>query len=186
VHSFHLCQSASRLNDERHSLRGRLWTDVWNLVGHSRVPGTPTDQCYELHNYAFSMAGELRPFAATADIGLHFTITDLEPIGTAPILAPDGHFPPLSRVLWLSLARRLPEDEIRVQLARQLDAFEQQIGSPPAHVDGHHHVHQLPGVREIVVEALRDRYQVETPYIRISHDMMNKVWHRGIDIRKCL
>jgi hypothetical protein len=26
---------------------------------------------------------------------------------------------------------------------------------------------------------------VETPYIRISHDMINRVWHRGIDVGKC-
>jgi chitin disaccharide deacetylase len=89
-------------------------------------------------------------------------------------------------VLWLSLARRLPQDEIRVQLIRQLDAFEQQIGLPPAHVHGHHHVHQLSGVREIVVEVLRHRYHMETPYIRISQDMIHRVWHRSIDIRKCL
>jgi predicted glycoside hydrolase/deacetylase ChbG (UPF0249 family) len=81
-------------------------------------------------------AAELRPFAGIADIGLHFTLTDLEPVGTAPILAPHGRFPPLSRLLRLSLTGRLPQDEIREQLARQLDEFEREFGSPPAHLDG--------------------------------------------------
>ena len=59
-------------------------------------------------------AAELRPFAGIADIGLHFTLTDLEPVGAAPILAPHGRFPPLSHVLRrLSLTRRLPQNEIR-------------------------------------------------------------------------
>jgi chitin disaccharide deacetylase len=128
-------------------------------------------------------AAELRPFVEIADIGFHFTLTDLEPVGAAPILAPHGRFPPLSYVLRLSLARRLPHDEIREQLARQLDAFEREFGSPPAHLDGHHHVHQLPGVREIVVEVLRHRYPTDPPYVRISHDEIRRVWHRGIDIR---
>jgi chitin disaccharide deacetylase len=131
-------------------------------------------------------AAELRPFAGIADIGLHFTLTDLEPVGAAPILAPHGRFPPLSHVLRLSLTRRLPQDEIREQLARQLDAFEREFGSPPAHLDGHHHVHQLPGVREIVVEVSRHRYPTDPPYVRISHDAIRRVWHRGTDIRKCL
>jgi len=131
-------------------------------------------------------AAELRPFAEIADIGLHFTLTDHEPVGTAPILAPHGRFPPLSHVLRLSLTRRLPQVEIREQLARQLDAFEREFGAPPAHLDGHHHVHQLPGVREIVIEALRHRYPAKTPYVRISSDTIRRVWHRGIDIRKCL
>jgi len=131
-------------------------------------------------------AAELRPFGRIADIGLHFTLTDLEPVGAAPILAPHGRFPPLSHVLWLSLTRRLPQDEIREQLFRQLDAFEREFGSPPAHLDGHHHVHQLPGVREIVVEVLRYRYPMDPPYVRVSHDVIRRIWHRGIDIRKCL
>jgi predicted glycoside hydrolase/deacetylase ChbG (UPF0249 family) len=164
-------------------LTSGISSGILECLERRRISAT---SCITTRSAWLERAGELRPFAATADIGLHFIITDLEPIGTAPILAPDGHFPPLSRVLWLSLARRLPEDEIRAQLIRQLDAFEQQIGLPPAHVDGHHHAHQLPGVREIVVEVLRDRYHMETPYIRISHDMIHRVWHRGIDIRKCL
>jgi chitin disaccharide deacetylase len=125
-------------------------------------------------------AAELRPFAGIADIELHFTLTDLEPVGAAPILAPHGRFPPLSHVLRLSLTRRLPQDEIREQLARQLDAFEREFGSPPAHLDGHHHVHQLPGVQEIVVEALQRRYPTDPPYVRVSHDVIRRVWHRGI------
>jgi YdjC-like protein len=35
-------------------------------------------------------AAELRPFVEIADIGLHFTLTDLEPVGAASILAPHG------------------------------------------------------------------------------------------------
>lgn len=30
------------------------------IVGHSRVPATPTGQCYELHNYASGMAELVR------------------------------------------------------------------------------------------------------------------------------
>src|SRR5713101_6008334 len=131
-------------------------------------------------------ARALRPFGAAADIGLHFTLTDHEPAGPAPILAPHGRLPPLSRLLRLSLSRRLPRDEIRDQLSRQLDAFEERFNSPPAHVDGHHHVQQLPGVREIVVATLRHRYPANAPYIRVSHDTMKNVWRRGVDIRKCL
>src|SRR4051812_23276314 len=64
----------------------------------------------------------LRPFAAAADIGLHFTLTDHRSIGTAPMLAPHGLFPSFSRLLQLSLRRRLPANEIQEQLTRQLDA----------------------------------------------------------------
>jgi chitin disaccharide deacetylase len=72
-------------------------------------------------------AAELRPFVEIADIGFHFTLTDLEPVGAAPIMAPQGRFPPLSHVVRVSLTRRHPQDEIREQLARQLDAFEREL-----------------------------------------------------------
>src|SRR5437867_881767 len=131
-------------------------------------------------------APALRPFGGAADIGLHFTLTDHEPVGTAPRLAPHGRLPPFFRILQLSLTRRLPQGEIRDQLTRQLDAFEEQFSSPPAHLDGHHHVHQLPGVREIVVDTLRTRYGSRAPYVRISGDTVANVLRRGIAVRRCL
>jgi hypothetical protein len=42
------------------------------------------------------------------------------------------------------------------------------------------------GVREILVEVLRHRYPTDPPLVRISHDVIRRVWHRGIGIRKCL
>ena len=64
--------------------------------------------------------------------------------------------------------------------------FEKHFGSPPAHLDGHHHVHQLPGVREIVVATLRHRYPSAPPYLRVGSETMKNIWRRGIDIRRCL
>jgi len=66
------------------------------------------------------------------------------------------------------------------QLARQLNAFKREFGSPLAHLDGHHHVHQLAGVQEIVVESLQHRYPTDPPCVRVSHDAIRGVWHRGI------
>lgn len=131
-------------------------------------------------------AAQLRPFAATADIGLHFTLTDHQPIGTAPTLAPNGRFPSFPRMLQQSLVRRLPGDEIQAQFDRQLDAFEDAFGLPPTHVDGHHHIHQLPGIREIIVATLAKRYASKTPYVRVTRDTLRNIWQRGIDIEKCM
>ena len=131
-------------------------------------------------------AAALRPFRSSADIGLHFTLTDHAPLGTAPILAPHGRLPPFPTVLRLSLTWRLPRREIQDQLTRQLDAFEDALHAPPAHVDGHHHVHQFPGVRHVVVETLRARYGARSPYIRISGDTVTRVLRRGVAVGKCL
>jgi predicted glycoside hydrolase/deacetylase ChbG (UPF0249 family) len=52
-----------------------------------------------------------------------------------------------------AVRQRLDGEEIAGELARQLDAFERAMGRAPDFLDGHHHVHQLPGVREVVARA---------------------------------
>jgi predicted glycoside hydrolase/deacetylase ChbG (UPF0249 family) len=45
---------------------------------------------------------------------------------------------------------RVPDPEaVRAELAAQLERFEQLLGRPPTHVDGHHHVHQRPEIAPI-------------------------------------
>jgi chitin disaccharide deacetylase len=41
---------------------------------------------------------------------------------------------------------------VRSELTRQLDAFAELTGRPPTHLDSHHHVHRVPGVRAIAKE----------------------------------
>ena len=80
----------------------------------------------------------LSPFFNKADIGLHVTLTADKPLRSVLIAG------------WL---RRLDPADMRRELARQLDIFTSVIGCPPTYIDGHQHVHLLPGVREAVVEA---------------------------------
>ena len=52
------------------------------------------------------------------------------------------------------------------QIAAQLDRFERDLGRPPDFVDGHHHVHQMWPVREVLLRVLRERYPERVPYVR--------------------
>src|SRR5207248_4809887 len=79
-----------------------------------------------------------RPFLEQTDIGLHFTLTADRP---------------LSQVLLSGWLRHLNPRDIRGALERQLDTFVSVLGRAPAYIDGHQHVHLLPGLREAVVEA---------------------------------
>lgn len=100
-------------------------------------------------------APSLKDVAGDADIGLHVTLTDHTPLGAMPGFAPGGKFPPMGAVMKAGLMRRLPVEEIRGEVERQLASFVRHYGRPPSHIDGHHHVQQLPGVRDIVVEVAR-------------------------------
>jgi len=60
----------------------------------------------------------------------------------------------------------LDRQALRKEIDAQLDAFEQGLSREPDHVDGHQHVHQFTGVREVLVEALTTRYPRHRPWLR--------------------
>lgn len=116
-----------------------------------------------------------------ADLGLHFTLTDLRPLGRMPRLAPDGRFPSFGGLLTRLLAGRVVPDEIEAELHRQLDAFQAALGVPPDFVDGHQHVHQLPIVRDVVLRVLSHRLGAGR-YLRVSHERIDLVRARGVAV----
>lgn len=79
-------------------------------------------------------------------IGLHLNFTES--------FGQPGLCLPLGRLVRAACLRRLPQAALRAGVRRQLDLFREQTGRPPDYVDGHQHVHQLPGIREALLEAL--------------------------------
>lgn len=124
------------------------------LIEQRRIGAT---SCMTVSPFWAAEARRLAPLRGRADLGLHLTFTDQAPLGPMPKLAPEGRLPPLGRLLVLALAGRLDRAEIAAEATRQYDAFEAAMGGPPDHFDGHHHVHLLPGVRDVVVDLVRRR-----------------------------
>jgi predicted glycoside hydrolase/deacetylase ChbG (UPF0249 family) len=102
-------------------------------------------------------AGELKPFAATADLGLHLNLTLGAPLGGMPGFAPANQFPALGLLVRSALLGRLPLAEIAAEIARQIDSFAQYFGRLPDYVDGHQHVHALPGIRDALLRILTEQ-----------------------------
>lgn len=127
-----------------------------------------------------SEAALLRPLWPRAEFGVHLTLTDHAPLGALPGLAPDGRFPPLGRLLKLSALRRLDRVEIAAELERQIDSFEAAMGRAPDFLDGHHHVHQLPVVRDVVLD-LAARRLAPGGWVRSCWDDPLAILGRGVD-----
>ncbi|MBS0445665.1 MAG: ChbG/HpnK family deacetylase [Proteobacteria bacterium] len=83
------------------------------------------------------------------DIGLHLDLTE-HPIDRALRL-------PLGQLIMRAYARRLDRARVAREIAAQLDAFEAATGRRPDYVDGHQHVHQLPVIRGLLLDALQQR-----------------------------
>ena len=103
-------------------------------------------------------------------IGLHFNLTLGSPLGKMPRLAPSGTLPSLAKLIGAALLGLVDRTEIRDELERQLDHFERGLSFPPDHVDGHQHVHVVPGIREVVLETLARRYPTLPPLVRDPSD----------------
>jgi len=95
---------------------------------------------------------------AKADIGLHLDFTQFNPIFKGS----------LGRIMLQSTARLLPKALILQSIHQQLEAFEHALGTAPDYIDGHQHVHQLPQIREALIEILMLRYANQLPWIRVS------------------
>lgn len=132
------------------------------------------------------LAGELSAFAGQADLGLHLNLTCAAPLAAMPTVAPSGVLPKLGELAPLALRSGTARNEIAGEIARQLGAFEQHLGRAPDFVDGHQHVHVLPGIRRAVLDAVARRYPAGSVYLRDPSDSLAAIRSRGVAVGKAL
>lgn len=94
-------------------------------------------------------AAQLLELESPIDIGLHLDFTE-SPLDRS-LRSGLGAF--ITRAYLGQLPRRRIVGEVRAQF----DAFEDGLGRSPDHVDGHQHVHQLPVVRDALLDELARR-----------------------------
>ena len=100
---------------------------------------------------AFTDAVRLSRDAPGLGIGLHFTLTIGQPLTRAPSLVDrsTGDFLRVPALVRRALAGRLRTREVEDECAAQIAAA-RGAKLRLTHLDGHHHIHLLPGVRDAV------------------------------------
>jgi chitin disaccharide deacetylase len=157
---------------------------ILRLLEHARISGAGA-MTSRVHWKGWSHA--LRGFHGAADLGVHLNLTMGEPLTAMPKFAPAGRLPAIGEVAKAALSLRLPTDEIAGEIAAQLDAFENAVGHRPDFIDGHQHVHGLPGVRRALFQVLEARYaKGPKPWLRDPADSMARVVKRGRHMQKAL
>ena len=135
---------------------------------------------------AFSrMAPGLADLGETIAVGMHLNLTTGAPLGPMPVFAPTGCLPENREVIRRAFTGRMPLEEIAAEIGRQLDAFGMALGRAPDFVDGHNHVHVLPGVRPSLLRALRKR-AADGVWLRDPRDRLAAIVRRGVSVRKAL
>jgi len=113
--------------------------------------------------------------AHAAEVGLHLTLTD-QTLLTAPF---GSQRPGIGALLQRSHLGALNRHGLEREIAAQLDRFEDAYGEMPAFIDGHQHVHLLPGVRGALIGVLLHRYPDRPkPWIRSCADPAGAILHR--------
>jgi predicted glycoside hydrolase/deacetylase ChbG (UPF0249 family) len=105
-------------------------------------------------------AAALRDIPAGTQLGLHLNLTEA--------LGDSGQVQPLPRLLVRAYAHALDGTRMREEIRRQFAAFEAGMGRAPDFVDGHQHVHQLPVIREALIDVLDERAAVPRPWLRCT------------------
>ena len=116
---------------------------IVELAGLGRVNATSV-----LVDAGIDQTSVLTLRALDIDVGLHLNLTDA--LGDLT----DHDVMPLKHLILRSHARLLSRSWVRATIERQFTRFEQQFGCSPDYVDGHLHVHQLPVVRQQLLEVL--------------------------------
>ncbi|WP_312568099.1 ChbG/HpnK family deacetylase [Comamonas sp.] len=104
-------------------------------------------------------APRLQALRPRLSVGLHFNLTESHG-GAAPAQA-------LATVIRQAYTGAWSVDAMRSMWTQQLDAFETALGTPPDFIDGHQHVHQLPGFADAMLHVLQQRYTpAQMPWVR--------------------
>ena len=70
---------------------------------------------------------------------------------------------------------RIDSQHITALLSAQYNLFVEKAGRIPDYIDGHLHVHQLPGVREGILNFVRSLPESRRPYVRNTYLELKKV-----------
>jgi predicted glycoside hydrolase/deacetylase ChbG (UPF0249 family) len=130
-------------------------------------------------------ARELRSAGFDADVGLHLNLTLGAPLTSMPHFAPAA-LPDIGRVLRAAGKRDFPSAEVDREIAAQIDAFTDAFGCNPNFIDGHQHVHVLPGIRQSLFAAIERRGLAGQLWLRNSGDRPARILKRGIEMKKAL
>lgn len=132
----------------------------------------------------------LSAYGETADIGLHLNLTLATPLTAMPVFAPTGFFPKIEEITRATLRRRQPlpriAREIGEEIGAQIDAFCEAFGRVPDFLDGHHHVHVLPGIRHILFDVLEDKGLHGKIWLRDCGDRPARILKRKFQIAKAM
>ena len=148
------------------------WTAGVNRgIAEAHGNGIVTSTSLLANGKAFTSGVELALGREDLGVGVHLNLSDGAPLApkelVSTLLNEQGEFAGGPETILMKLARRsIVLDEVEQEWDAQITRV-REFGITPTHLDGHKHVHMLPGLFEI---ALRLAKRHEIGAIRVSHE----------------
>lgn len=171
------------LNADDFGLSAEIDAGILALLAKGRLTGVsmmPTGPLFAANG------PKLTAYADRADIGLHFTLTEMPTLRAQGLRRADGTPHTFGEVQSRAWRRDLDGAAVLDELERQWRAVRDSIGRPPSHIDSHQHIHQLPIVRDAVVAFVARQPVSERPYVRTAAERTGVVLRRGVDSVRAL
>ncbi len=109
--------------------------------------------CLVTSGHWHAQAPLLRGLPPNIQRGLHFNLTEGAPL-SAEMRRVWPRFLSLPSLILKAHLRALPQAAIAAEFQAQLATFSDGAAQGPDYIDGHQHVHHLPGVRGVLLDAL--------------------------------
>uniref|UniRef100_A0A8C0ZXA2 Carbohydrate deacetylase n=1 Tax=Castor canadensis TaxID=51338 RepID=A0A8C0ZXA2_CASCN len=143
------------------------------------LAGTVTSVSLLVNGMAAESAAELAR-RHRIPTGLHANLSEGRPVGPArhggsSLLSPGGFFLGKTGFREAVAAGDVALPQVREELEAQLSRFRELLGGAPTHVDGHQHVHVLPGVCQVFAEALQ-AHGVRFTRLPLEHGVGGCAW----------
>ena len=131
-------------------------------------------------------ARDLASLGEGVEAGLHLDLTLGPALTGLKSLTRNGRLPSILQMIRMAHAGQLPEAELRAEIGAQIDAFGSYFGRAPAFIDGHQHVHMLPGIRDWLLDEATKRGLAGKIWMRDSADRMSRILTRGVEVPKAM
>ena len=154
---------------------------IINLILDKRLTET---SCIVLSQNFRKSSIELKGVQREFGKGIHLTLTDFNSLTSPKTFSNNGKFLSFRNLFFKIYKKEILIEEITKEINAQLDFFEELMGSRPDFIDGHHHVHQLPIIRDLIFEILKKRFKNNLPWIRNTYENSLKILKRNVALTK--
>lgn len=116
-------------------------------------------------------------------IGLHIVLTDFAPLSKFQNIK---KFSSIFDLIFNLIKGKIKKIEIENEIKNQILEFKKIFGYLPKYIDGHHHVHQLPIISEILIKIINEIYVNNKPLVRNTNLKIPLIFQNKVELLKSI